>query len=99
MAVFLWERITPKVCWLRFEGITDLNGLRQGLWKEYYPTGELRSKGKYKNSKPIGEWEFYFPDKTIEIIGSYNAKGQKIEFTRNYVRPDKTEFFTHYAKE
>ena len=38
----------------------------------------MRSKGKYKNSKPIGEWEFYFPDKTIEIIGSYNAKGQKI---------------------
>ena len=28
-----------------------------------------------------------------------DAKGQKIEFTRNYVRPDKTEFFTHYAKE
>ena len=64
--------------WLRYEGITDLNGLRQGLWKEYYPTGELRSKGKYKNSKPIGEWNFYFPDKTIEITGSYNSKGQKI---------------------
>ena len=28
-----------------------------------------------------------------------DAKGQKIEFARNYVRPDKTEFFTHYAKE
>ena len=64
--------------WLRYEGITDLNGLRQGLWKEYYPTGELRSKGKYKNSKPIGEWNFYFTDKTIEITGSYNSKGQKI---------------------
>ncbi|MBO7647415.1 MAG: hypothetical protein J6S56_04880 [Bacteroidales bacterium] len=63
--------------WLRFEGITDLNGLRQGLWKEYYPTGELRSRGKYKNSHPIGEWYFYFPDKTIEIAGAYNSKGQK----------------------
>lgn len=64
--------------WLRFEGITDLNGLRQGLWKEYYPTGELRSKGKYKNSRPIGEWNFYFTDKTVEITGSYDSKGKKI---------------------
>lgn len=62
---------------LRFEGITDMNGLRQGLWKEYYPTGELRSKGKYKNSRPVGYWKFYFTDKTVEICGEYNAKGRK----------------------
>lgn len=63
--------------WLRYEGITDLNGLRQGLWKEYYETGELRSQGKYKNSIPIGPWNFYFTDKTVEITGSYNNKGEK----------------------
>ncbi len=63
--------------WLRYEGITDLNGLRQGLWKEYYPTGELRSKGNYKNSRQVGEWLFYFPDKKIEISGSYDSKGKK----------------------
>ena len=63
--------------WLRYEGITDMNGLRQGLWKEYYPTGELRSQGKYKNSKPVGQWKFFFTDKTVEIIGDYNQKGQK----------------------
>ena len=28
-----------------------------------------------------------------------DARGRKIEFARNYVRPDKIEFFTHYAKE
>lgn len=27
-----------------------------------------------------------------------DAKGQKIEFARNYVRPDKIEFFAHYAR-
>jgi len=63
--------------WMRYEGITDANGLRQGLWKEYYPTGELRSKGKYKNSKPIGNWNFYFTDKSIEITGEYTSKGNK----------------------
>lgn len=63
--------------WMRYEGITDENGLRQGLWKEYYPTGELRSKGKYKDSKTIGSWKFYFPDQTVEITGAYSSKGRK----------------------
>ncbi len=62
--------------YLRFEGITDMEGLRQGLWKEYYETGELKSEGKYKNSKRVGEWKFYFPDKTMEVVGSYSAKGK-----------------------
>ncbi|MBO7444815.1 MAG: hypothetical protein J6T86_00185 [Bacteroidales bacterium] len=63
--------------WMRFEGITDENGLRQGLWKEYYPTGELRSRGKYKDSKPTGNWKFFFPDQTVEIVGAYTPKGEK----------------------
>lgn len=63
--------------WLRYEGIIDMNGKRQGLWKEYYQTGELRSKGKYVNSNPVGEWKFYFQDKSIEIIGNYDNKGRK----------------------
>lgn len=64
---------------LRFEGITDLNGKRQGEWREYYPTGELRWVGKYRNSLPIGEWKFYFLDQTIEVSGKYNNKGEKID--------------------
>jgi len=28
-----------------------------------------------------------------------DAQGRKIEFARNYVRPDKTDFFAHYAKD
>lgn len=63
--------------WMRYEGVLDLNGKRQGLWKEYYKSGELRSQGKYVNSNPVGQWKFYFTDKTIEIIGSYDQKGRK----------------------
>lgn len=58
------------------EGITDMNGQRQGTWKEFYPTGELKAKGNYKNSKKVGAWKFYFPDKTIEVSGSYDNKGR-----------------------
>lgn len=63
--------------WMRFEGITDDNGLRQGLWKEYYPTGELRSEGHYQNSKLVGKWKFLFQDGNLEISGQYDSKGKK----------------------
>ena len=62
---------------LRYEGITDLDGKRQGIWKEYYPSGELRSQGKYVNSVMVGEWKFYFEDKRIEMVGSYTKQGKK----------------------
>lgn len=75
--------------WLRYEGILDMNGKRQGLWKEFYPTGELRSQGKYLNSNPVGLWKFFFPDKTIEIIGNYDNKGRKAgEWLWFYVNGD-----------
>ena len=56
---------------LRFEGITDENGKRQGLWKEYYSTGELKSEGHYINSNFDGVWKFYFQDQKLELEGSY----------------------------
>jgi antitoxin component YwqK of YwqJK toxin-antitoxin module len=62
---------------LIFEGVTDENGLRQGLWKEFYETGELRSEGHYLNSNPTGKWKYYLTDKTVEITGQYDKKGQK----------------------
>lgn len=62
---------------MRFEGITDLEGRRQGLWKEYYETGELRSEGHYINSNMTGKWRYFFPNQKIEIVGNYNRKGQK----------------------
>ena len=59
------------------EGITDMEGRRQGKWKEFYPSGELKSEGSYKNSNRVGDWKFYFPDKTIEVSGSYDSKGRQ----------------------
>lgn len=70
--------------WMRFEGVTDLNGLRQGLWKEYYPTGELRSQGHYKNSKMVGKWKFYYPTQELEMEGAYLNGVKDGEWVRYY---------------
>ena len=35
------------------------NGLKHGLFKEYYPDGSLKVHGKFKNDLPEGTWKFY----------------------------------------
>lgn len=57
------------------EGILDSAGRFQGLWKEYFSNGIIKSKGKYSNSTKIGEWVYYFQDGKIEQKGSYDRKG------------------------
>jgi antitoxin component YwqK of YwqJK toxin-antitoxin module len=53
------------------EGIVDDQGRRQGPWKEFYETGELKSEGNYKNGLREGEWVFYYRDGKEEQRGSY----------------------------
>lgn len=53
------------------EGIVDAEGRRQGPWKEFYDTGELKSEGSYKNGLREGEWIFYYKDGKEEQRGTY----------------------------
>ena len=71
---------------LRYEGITDEDGKRQGYWKEFYPTGELKSEGNYIDSKQDGGWKFYFENQKIEVTGRY--KNGKKEGTWYWYYPN-----------
>ncbi len=53
------------------EGIYDEQGRRQGLWKYYYVTGELKEQGRYNNDLRTGTWKYYFKDGEIEQIGDF----------------------------
>lgn len=53
------------------EGIYDDYGLKQGYWKEYYDSGELKAEGTYKNYVKIGEWEYYHKNGKLEQTGKY----------------------------
>ena len=54
-----------------FEGIVDENGLKQGMWKEYYETGELKAEGRYKDNLKVALWNYYYIQGTMEQTGSY----------------------------
>lgn len=57
------------------EGIYDEEGVKQGLWKEYYDTGELRSEGKYEDGVRVGDWKYYYKNGKTEQKGKY-VKGK-----------------------
>lgn len=58
------------------DGIVDASGLKQGEWKEYYETGELKASGKYENGLKIGEWKYWYENGKLEQKGIY-VKGEK----------------------
>ena len=53
------------------EGLLDDEGMRQGKWKEYYLTGELKAEGEYQENLRVGEWKYYNGYGNIEQTGKY----------------------------
>lgn len=47
---------------------TDAGGLKQGLWKRYYPNRNLMYEGKFQNDKPVGEWRRYHENGALRAI-------------------------------
>ena len=58
---------------LLFEGIVDEEGQKQGPWKEYYRSGELKAEGRYRDNKKVGTWKYYYRNGNLEQTGSYIA--------------------------
>jgi antitoxin component YwqK of YwqJK toxin-antitoxin module len=42
--------------------LVDKQGLKQGYWKVYYPNGNPRYEGYFKDNKPFGEFIRYFEE-------------------------------------
>ena len=53
------------------EGILDDQGREQGPWVYYYPTGEKKAEGSYKDGKKIDEWKYYHRNGKMEQNGRY----------------------------
>jgi uncharacterized protein len=60
------------------EGVYDEKGLKQGLWKEYYLTGQLKGEGMFQDDKRTGEWIYYYPSGKVEQKGKYNSQGKPV---------------------
>lgn len=57
------------------EGIIDDEGVKDGPWKEFYESGQLRAEGMYALGNKIGRWRFYHENGSIEQEGTFNNQG------------------------
>lgn len=58
------------------EGIIDRSGIRNGNWKTYYLSGEIRSEGKYKSGNKFGKWVYYYSTAKKEQEGYFDKNGK-----------------------
>ena len=56
-------------------GYSD-NGLRVGIWEEWYPDGQKWVEKKYKNGKQHGKWTYWHQNGKVSAIG-YHYYGKK----------------------
>ncbi len=55
------------------EGVFTDSGEKQGMWKEYYNDGKLKSFGKYVDNLKTGLWKYYYKNSQLEELGKYIA--------------------------
>ncbi len=51
------------------------DGIMNGNWKFYYPTGNVQIEGNYTNGIETGMWKSYFGKDRLKVCKYYNAKG------------------------
>jgi antitoxin component YwqK of YwqJK toxin-antitoxin module len=61
------------------EGLIDESGQEQGLWKEFYNSGQLRSVGSYENGKKKGNWKYYYVLTQLESLMAAGNGIMKVE--------------------
>ncbi len=57
---------------------------KQGLWKKYFPTGEIKSEIEYKNGRASGVFKTYHPNGQIEEKGNWKGRVYTGDFERYY---------------
>ncbi len=88
--------------------VTDVNGLRQGVWRKKYPNGNPAYEAFFKNNKPTGNLKRYFDEggiaahllygdlSTYATAKIYNKAGTVIAFGY-YLENKKDSLWFYYS--
>ena len=55
-----------------------------GIWKRFYPNGNLQSEIEYVNGRPKGMYKIYYENGNVEEAGNWNRNKNTGEFKRYY---------------
>ena len=56
---------------------TDAKGRRQGPWRDFYPNGQLRYEGQFKNDKCKGTFRYYDEQGNLKATNEFDKTGEK----------------------
>ncbi len=79
------------------EGILDADGMRQGIWKEFFLSGELKAQGEYKDNERVGPWVYFDKEGLTELKGNY-WKGKPDGEWLWYHEKDKLHRREHFSR-
>jgi len=65
----------------------DENGLKQGIWKDFYPDGLIKSEIRYKNNEIDGYVKEFTPKGDLKNITKFN-NGEKISNAKELIIPE-----------
>ena len=65
-----WNKEQPVKDGIRINQYTH-DGIKTGIWEEYYSNGNIGSKGSYKDGEEDGLWEWYHENGNILSKGLY----------------------------
>ncbi|MBU0489678.1 MAG: toxin-antitoxin system YwqK family antitoxin [Bacteroidetes bacterium] len=67
----------------------DEKGRKQGVWKKFHETGEVKYCGKFVDDVPVDTFKYYYPDGKLMNTLAYEPGG-KIAHSINYFEDGKT---------
>ena len=56
---------------------TDAKGRRQGLWRDFYPNGQLRYEGQFKNDRCKGTFKYYDEQGNLKATNEFDKSGER----------------------
>lgn len=71
---------------------------RQGVWKKYYPTGQVRSEINYESNRPFGDYKIFHANGKLEEKGYWKGNKNTGEFKRFHENGRIAQNFTFNTK-
>ena len=56
---------------------TDSKGRRQGVWMDFYPNGQKRYEGQFKNGKCTGTFRYYDEQGNLKATNEFDKSGRR----------------------
>lgn len=89
------------VCFSQDYNKTDAKGRRQGAWCDFYPNGQKRYEGNFKNDRCTGEFRYYDQQGRLQATNTFDKSGEKA-LNKTYAPNGKllaTGYYVHQQKE